>query len=757
MMTARQLFLVSLFVASLSGMAYALSWWTCSLAVISSAIIYCQVRGRLRWLLLGGGALVFGLMCYQNAQLEADIARPAFTGQITGVILPDTITIDGDQLKDEAQLQTPRRQTVVLYWTIPDEQTKQDWQKQVKPLAFSAQGTLDTFVPATNIGQFNRQTYAKTQNITKYVQINTWQTQSVSHQTLWQHLRYGLATAHARLLQQFAQLPQPLGDYATALLLGTTPASLYDENPGIQTLSLVHLFSVSGFQVSYLLMLLMAIGRRLAITRETVAVIGLVALWLYFVFTGMPAILVRAVVAGSAQMLMLLWLKNWSSIGIWAVSLLVSLAFAPQILLTLGGQLSFSLTLAMLLSAHLSLWQRQVYLNAVSLPLILAQQSTWHLLATPANFLALPVFGYLIVPLVLIGVCVPILTHFANVGVGLFTHTLDALAQLPGQIVIGHLAIGVTLLLLISVFFVLETKWRWRGLLLKITGVVVVLNVLWLHLNPQGVWRAFDIGQGDAMIVQMPFHQEITMIDTGGKVGFAQESWQKVQHESNKAATIIVPYLHSQGINHLDNLVLTHKDQDHIGNAKFLLQMLPVKRLIISAGMEKLPAFQTDIAPYLTKSTQVIPVTDQTQLTQFPFQIVHPFQPGSAENGDSVGLVGHFGGQTFFQAGDLDRAGEAAIQAKYHLQVDVLKFGHHGSKTATDPTTVADWHPKVGIISAGRYNRYGHPNQETLQTAAKLHMTVYNTQVNGMITWQFGWLSRWQTFKKPSEMARFNQ
>lgn len=67
----------------------------------------------------------------------------------------------------------------------------------------------------------------------------------------------------------------------------------------------------------------------------------------------------------------------------------------------------------------------------------------------------------------------------------------------------------------------------------------------------------------------------------------------------------------------------------------------------------------------------------------------------------------------------------------------MVKLGHHGSKTSSSPTFLKQVGARVGIISAGRNNRYGHPNQETLTTLAQLHIQTYSTQTQGMITYRY--------------------
>ena len=98
----------------------------------------------------------------------------------------------------------------------------------------------------------------------------------------------------------------------------------------------------------------------------------------------------------------------------------------------------------------------------------------------------------------------------------------------------------------------------------------------------------------------------------------------------------------------------------------------------------------------------------------------------------------NWGGKKFLFSGDLDRADERAVIKKYpSVQADIVKLGHHGSKTASDPQYLSRLHPQLAIISAGRQNRYGHPNQETIQTLKRIGCPFMSTQNRGMITYQY--------------------
>ncbi len=67
------------------------------------------------------------------------------------------------------------------------------------------------------------------------------------------------------------------------------------------------------------------------------------------------------------------------------------------------------------------------------------------------------------------------------------------------------------------------------------------------------------------------------------------------------------------------------------------------------------------------------------------------------------------------------------------MKVDVLKVGHHGSKTSSNPDFIKEINPKLALISVGEKNRYGHPNQETLETLKKNQIRILRTDQKGAL------------------------
>ncbi len=102
-------------------------------------------------------------------------------------------------------------------------------------------------------------------------------------------------------------------------------------------------------------------------------------------------------------------------------------------------------------------------------------------------------------------------------------------------------------------------------------------------------------------------------------------------------------------------------------------------------------------------------------------------------------LYTRWANRTFLFTGDLEEEGERDLLSRYgDFPVDVLKVGHHGSKTSSSPEFIDSLSPKEAIISCGRNNRYKHPHQETLATLKAYGVHVFRTDQNGMIQYRSG-------------------
>ena len=153
--------------------------------------------------------------------------------------------------------------------------------------------------------------------------------------------------------------------------------------------------------------------------------------------------------------------------------------------------------------------------------------------------------------------------------------------------------------------------------------------------------------------------------------------------------------------------------------------------------MKQLQKSGTDCRPILAPKRINGPVS---------FQILSPNKSSIGGNNDSIVFSTQLGGRHFLFTGDLEAEGEEQVLARYpQLKIDILKVGHHGSKTSSTKRFIKQLNPREALISAVLNNRFKHPHQETLATLEEQKINYYRTDLQGMIYYQ--WLP-WQGLSK---------
>lgn len=690
--------------------------------------------------------VVVGIVCLRSlifnytAQQQRPLKQTA--GEFIVYAPPDSWRVDGNMATATVRDNNHHRVQLVLFLKHRWEQENLVHGCQYKQVL--VQGRLQPLMPSTNRYSFDAQKYYAQQGIHQQVTGEIRQLKSIAAPGLpgWLHCW------RAKLGMRLDQLPSPLNHYARRLILGFADPGLQEVLKDTSTLGVIHLFCLSGMHVLVFCRLLTECLIRLHVTRERINSLQMACLPLLWLFGGQGTGLSRAILMVELTLIG----NRWSKLHVdaWATSLLINLLIAPGILLTLGGQLTYLLSLALPSLRYRNSFFQSLALNLVSLPAILHAVYQFHILSLLANLIMIPLFSWVIIPGTLISCglnfCCPSLVGMFNQGLLILQKLLSIAAHLPGMIVFGRIP-GLLVILLTAITLIwvehpiINKQWGRYGLM------IYVACFTFIHFPITGEVTFVDIGQGDCAIIRCPFNHQVIMIDTGGRLHFRQAAWKR-RTESHYAANSSVNYLKSHGISRIDAVCISHHDADHCGYLRQIASEIHVRSVLVPAGMEKQTSFTNKAA-----GLRLIPVSSKNQL-QMPLAVIHPFKDGKGNNEDSMVLWGRFGGRRFIFMGDLDRAGERKIVHRYpNLSAEVIKLGHHGSKTASDPYFLKRMKPQMAIVSAGRQNRYGHPHKETLHTLKRLAIPYLSTQDKGMISYIYwGNHGYWRTQLRGDEL-----
>ena len=189
----------------------------------------------------------------------------------------------------------------------------------------------------------------------------------------------------------------------------------------------------------------------------------------------------------------------------------------------------------------------------------------------------------------------------------------------------------------------------------------------------------------------------------------------------------------------LDALIVTHADQDHFGGAYSIIKTFPVKELWITdcARIDEKENWQKIIAEAYRRNILIRDIHRGFLYRErlFEISVVHPETRRCIDaNTQSITFRAKGLGHSALLTGDLTVQGEKDImKTNAYLQSDVLKLGHHGSKTSSGRSFLKRVDPKLAIVSSGRKNRFRHPSKQVIQRLDSLEIPYLNTAEKGTI------------------------
>lgn len=272
----------------------------------------------------------------------------------------------------------------------------------------------------------------------------------------------------------------------------------------------------------------------------------------------------------------------------------------------------------------------------------------------------------------------------------------------------------------------IQERWREIVVLLLVVANLLVWVAMLEHREGRLKVSFLDIGQGDAIFIETPSHKKL-LLDGGPN--------KKVLAELGK--------LMSFGEKRIDVMIESHPDKDHIGGLPEVVSRYDIG-VFLEPGVEAentiddelhLRLANKNIQALLARRGQIINFGDGVKLIiLFPNTDVSKWETNDA----SVVAKLVYGDESFLLTGDSTFKAENILLSldKKILDSDVLKAGHHGSKTSTSVTYATAVSPQYAIISAGKDNSYGHPHQVTLDTLQSVGATILSTINLGTITFE---------------------
>ena len=500
-----------------------------------------------------------------------------------------------------------------------------------------------------------------------------------------------------------------------------------------QRLGVSHLFAISGMHVSFLSMILLKILSK--INDKVKYSIVILFLLFYTFLTNYTISIVRSTmqfILFKVNKVFDLKIKN---VNIMLIIISAVLLYNPYYIYDISFLFSFSISFSLILFRKNIDIDNNYFIKSfitslisflVSLPILINNFYEVNFLSIFYNIFYIPFVSFILFPINILTLIFSFLDPLNNYIINIFESITIILSKMKFlTFSSAKLPIFLIVIYYICLYFAVTRK-RKKYILFLVLLIVFFINNNRITVFP--VITYLDVGQGDSCLIRA-FNKNV-LIDTGGKTYNKKEKWRQRKKEYNIVDNITIPYLKSVGVKKIDYLILTHGDYDHMGEAINLVNNFKVDNVIFNCG--EFNELEKELIKVIDKKKiKYYSCIKELNIDNNKLYFLQTKEYDN-ENDNSNVVYTEINNYKFLFMGDAGINKERDILKKYNLQdIDVLKVGHHGSKTSSSKDFIDEINPRFSIISVGKNNRYGHPNKEVLK---KLEDSkIYRTDKDGSI------------------------
>ena len=549
------------------------------------------------------------------------------------------------------------------------------------------------------------------------------------------------------------------------LLLADRSQIDYEIQDDFVNSGVVHVLSVSGLHVGYIVLIFLIIFSRFNLyLKYILTILGLV---FYTILTGADSPVVRSTVMAIILLSAPILQRNYNSLNGLALAAFIILAINPNQLFNPSFQLSFTAMLALVLIypmfskeigkhkikskilKYILLFLASTLAAQVgTLPFTLTYFHRFSISSFIANMIVIPLSG-LIVGLgifsLFIGAVFLGIGQIFGAANDLLTYLLYLCIKYLGQGKFAFITINqfsvydaiIFYLSLAAIILILKISVTLKSKIIFFM-LMIITSYSFMRLDNKEMMpknklsvMAVDVGQGNAFLIKFP-NGESALIDAGNSTQYFDNGQR-----------IILPILSKMDISAIDYGIVSHIDSDHSGGFVSLIKEHKIKKILKPA----------------TDSTSIIDINyeDLCKKEHIPVKYFckEKFAIGNArlyvlndtikyldklltsnEKSGIVKLI--YGNKSFLFTGDAGVKIEKQYIKQYNkfLKSDVLFVGHHGSRSSSSEEFISVVNPSDAVISCGLFNKFNHPHKETLEKLNSLRVKIFRTDYNGAILFQ---------------------
>lgn len=500
--------------------------------------------------------------------------------------------------------------------------------------------------------------------------------------------------------------------------------SLIDDemNDNYRKLGISHLFAVSGMHVSLFSVILLKILKKF--NDKIKYFIVIIFLFLYLFLTNYTISMLRAVF----QFILILLNKYFnlniknSNIVIFLFS--IFLIINPYNIYNIGFLFSFIVSYTLIYKSKLltedyltNLLKSSILSFFSSMPILVNNFFMVNFASIILNIIYIPFVSYILFPLCILTVIFPFLDKFTYFFINIFESFTNIFSS--NNLLTFYVSKMNIFLVIIYYFIFIWVLKNKKNIIKKI--LVVFIFLIFLINNNRFVLNSeisfIDVGQGDCTLIRIK--NKNVLIDTGGNINY------------DISKNTLEPYLKSVGVKKIHFIIISHGDFDHMGCAQSFVNNFNVENVIFNNG--EYNDLENDLIKVLKKKNiKYYKNIELINIENIKFQFLNSSMIYDNENDNSNVIYMNLNNYKILFMGDASTKREEDIINNYNLSnIDILKVGHHGSKTSSDKLFIDKINPVYSIISVGENNKYGHPNLNVLENLKDT--IIYRTDKNGEI------------------------
>ncbi len=499
-------------------------------------------------------------------------------------------------------------------------------------------------------------------------------------------------------------------DYVKAFVLGDNQDLDDDMEVIYQENGVTHLLAVSGSHTTFLAFVLLIFLKKFKYNH---IIISLVLIFYAFLTNFTPSIL-RAV--------FLFMLNKYDKKKTIIIIACLMLLYNPYYIYNVGFLFSFVICFYLIYFGNLTNNFKNYFVKLLitslicfvaSIPIMINNFYYINIMSPLINVVFVPFVTFIIFPLCLITLIIPYFDNILLLALNIMEQLSLFFNYFNINLIMSKVNIFIFILYYIIITFIfIKPKYFY------ILIIMIFIHTNIKYFNQNNYLTMIDVGQGDSILLELK--NKNILIDTGGN-SFS---------DYNIAVNKLIPYFKSLGIKKIDYLILTHGDYDHLGEAVNLINNFKVDKVILNN--DKFNDLETELINVLNdRNINYFKNVKQLSIFNNKLYFLND-ELYSNENDNSIVLYVVVNDVKMLFMADAGISVEHDIIKKYNLNdIDILKVGHHGSKTSTSKEFITQIQPKYALISVGANNWYGHPHEEVLENLNSSN--IYRTDLNGSI------------------------